>query len=31
MSLDALNVRLQLSSRSASIPITQYGVSPAKC
>ena len=31
MSLDALNVRSQLNSHSASIPITQYGVSPAKC
>jgi len=30
MSLDALNVRSQLSSHSASIPITQYGVSLAK-
>ena len=30
MSLDALNVRSQSSKALASIPITQYGVSPAK-
>jgi hypothetical protein len=31
MNLSVPNVRSQLSKPSASIPITLYGVSPAKC